>query len=133
MKRKTYCIYGFIERYVTVRLGKGSVSFHFKDGVMDSSGIQPATYTTVNPIEQSLLENHPDFKNGSIKLKDIKVIEPPKQEAPEEKKITAENVTTLAAAKQFLLENGATVEELQSKAAVFEWAAKHDIVFPNYK
>ena len=133
MKIKTYCIYGFIERFVTARLGKGSVSFHFKDGVMDSSGVQPATYITGNAIEQSIIENHREFKNGAIKLKDVRVVEEPKPEATEEKKITAENVTTLAAAKQFLLENGATVEELQSKAAVFEWAAKHDIVFPNYK
>ena len=133
MKIKTYCIYGFIERYVTAQLGKGSVSFHFKDGVMDSAGVQPATYITGNAIEQSIIENHREFKNGAIKLKDVRVVEEPKPEATEEKKITAENVTTLAAAKQFLLENGATVEELQSKAAVFEWAAKHDIVFPNYK
>ena len=133
MKIKTYCIYGFIERFVTARLGKGSVSFHFKDGVMDSAGVQPATYITGNAIEQSIIENHREFKNGAIKLKDVRVVEEPKQEAMQEKKITAENVTTLAAAKQFLLENGATVEELQSKAAVFEWAAKNDIVFPNYK
>lgn len=133
MKIKTYCIYGFIERYVTARLGKGSVSFHFKDGVMDSAGVQPATYITGNAIEQSIIENHREFKNGAIKLKDVRVVEEPKPEATEEKKIAAENVTTLAAAKQFLLENGATVEELQGKAAVFEWAAKHDIVFPNYK
>ena len=133
MKIKTYCIYGFIERFVTARLGKGSVSFHFKDGAMDSAGVQPATYITGNAIEQSIIENHREFKNGAIKLKDVRVVEEPKQEATQEKKITAENVTTLAAAKQFLLENGATVEELQSKAAVFEWAAKNDIVFPNYK
>ena len=100
---------------------------------MDSAGVQPATYITGNAIEQSIIENHREFKNGAIKLKDVRVVEEPKPEATEEKKIAAENVTTLAAAKQFLLENGATVEELQSKAAVFEWAAKHDIVFPNYK
>ena len=133
MKIKTYCIYGFVERYVTARLGKGSLSFHFKDGAIDSSGVQPAVYITGNAIEQSIIENHREFLNGTIKLKNVKVVEEPKQVAAEDKKITAENVTTLAAAKQFLLENGATVEELQSKAAVFEWAAKHDIVFPNYK
>lgn len=132
MKIKTYSIYGFIERYVTARLGKGAVSFHFKDGVMDSAGVQPAVYITANPIEQSILESHRDFLNGTIKLRDVKEIEAPKVEEVS-KKITADNVTTLAAAKQYLLENGATVEELQSKAAVFEWAAKHDIVFPNYR
>ena len=100
---------------------------------MDSAGVQPAVYVTSNPVEQAMLENHPDFKNGTIKLADIKVIEEPKMVEEEKKKITAESVTTLTAAKQYLLEQGATVEELQNKAAVFEWAAKNDIVFPNYK
>lgn len=131
MKIKTYCIYGFIERFVTARLGKGTVSFHFKDGVMDNAGVQPAVYVTGNPIEQAIIENHNDFKSGTIKLRGVKVIEEPKEEKVV--KTTAENVTTFADAKKFLLENGATMEELQNKPAVLEWAAKHDIVFPNWK
>lgn len=131
MKLKKYCINGFIERYVTARLGKGTISFHFEGGAMDASAVLPATYTTKNPVEQAILENHPDFKNGTIKLKEIQVIEEPKK--VEEKKVTVESVTTFTEAKKYLLENGATVEELQNKAAVYEWAAAHDIVFPNWK
>ena len=131
MKLKKYCINGFIERYVTARLGKGTISFHFEGGAMDASAVLPATYTTKNPVEQAILENHPDFKNGTIKLKDIQVIEEPKK--VEEKKVSVESVTTFTEAKKYLLENGATVEELQNKAAVYEWAAAHDIVFPNWK
>ena len=131
MKLKKYCINGFIERYVTARLGKGTISFHFEGGAMDASAVLPATYTTKNPVEQAILENHPDFKNGTIKLKEIQVIEEPKK--VEEKKISVESVTTFTEAKKYLLENGATVEELQNKAAVYEWAAAHDIVFPNWK
>lgn len=130
MKLKKYCINGFIERYVTARLGKGTISFHFEGGAMDASAVLPATYTTKNPVEQAILENHPDFKNGTIKLKEVQVIEPKKVE---EKKVTVESVTTFTEAKKYLLENGATVEELQNKAAVYEWAAAHDIVFPNWK
>lgn len=131
MKLKKYCINGFIERYVTARLGKGTISFHFEGGAMDASAVLPATYTTKNPVEQAILENHPDFKNGTIKLKEIQVIEEPKK--VEEKKVSVESVTTFTEAKKYLLENGATVEELQNKAAVYEWAAAHDIVFPNWK
>ena len=131
MKLKKYCINGFIERYVTARLGKGTISFHFEGGAMDASAVLPATYTTKNPVEQAILENHPDFKNGTIKLKEIQVIEEPKK--VEEKKVTVDSVTTFTEAKKYLLENGATVEELQNKAAVYEWAAAHDIVFPNWK
>ena len=131
MKLKKYCINSFIERYVTARLGKGTISFHFEGGAMDASAVLPATYTTKNPVEQAILENHPDFKNGTIKLKEVQVIEEPKK--VEEKKVTVESVTTFTEAKKYLLENGATVEELQNKAAVYEWAAAHDIVFPNWK
>lgn len=131
MKLKKYCINGFIERYVTARLGKGTISFHFEGGAMDASAVLPATYTTKNPVEQAILENHPDFKNGTIKLKEVQVIEEPKK--VEEKKVSVESVTTFTEAKKYLLENGATVEELQNKAAVYEWAAAHDIVFPNWK
>lgn len=131
MKLKKYCINGFIERYVTARLGKGTISFHFEGGAMDASAVLPATYTTKNPVEQAILENHPDFKNGTIKLKEVQVIEEPKK--VEEKKVAVESVTTFTEAKKYLLENGATVEELQNKAAVYEWAAAHDIVFPNWK
>lgn len=130
MKQKTYCIYGFIERYVNARLGKGTISFHFENGVMDAAGVLPATYITKNAVEQAIIENHPDFKNGTIKLKDIKVIEEPKKQ--EIAKITVESVTTFTEAKKYLLENGATMEELQNKAAVLEYAAKNDIVFPNW-
>lgn len=131
MKLKKYCINGFIERYVTARLGKGTISFHFEGGAMDASAVLPATYTTKNPVEQAILENHPDFKNGTIKLKEVQVIEESKK--VEEKKVSVESVTTFTEAKKYLLENGATVEELQNKAAVYEWAAAHDIVFPNWK
>lgn len=131
MKLKKYCINGFIERYVTARLGKGTISFHFEGGAMDASAVLPATYTTKNPVEQAILENHPDFKNGTIKLKEVQVIEELKK--VEEKKVSVESVTTFTEAKKYLLENGATVEELQNKAAVYEWAAAHDIVFPNWK
>ena len=131
MKQKTYCIYGFIERYVNARLGKGTISFHFENGVMDAAGVLPAIYITKNAVEQAIIENHPDFKNGTIKLKDVKLIEEPKKQ--EVAKITVESVTTFTEAKKYLLENGATMEELQNKAAVYEWAAAHDIVFPNWK
>lgn len=131
IKIKKYCIYGFVERYVTAKLGKGSISFHFKDGIADASGVTPATYVTKNPLEHSIIESHPDFKNGTIRLLDVQIVEPVVETAP---KVTAEDITTLTAARQYLMEqHGATVEELQSKAAVLEWAAKHDIVFPNYK
>lgn len=132
MKLKTYCIHGFVERYVTARLGKGSMIFHFRDGVIDNSGRQPAVYVTANPVEQSVLENHPEFKTGAIRLRDVKVVEESKSKE-ETKKTTVDSVTTLVAARQYLLEHGATAEELQNKAAILGYAAKHDIVFPNWK
>ena len=43
------------------------------------------------------------------------------------------DVITLADAKKYLLENGASMEVLQGRAAVLEYAAKNGIVFPNMK
>ena len=131
MKVKTYCIYGFVERYVTTKLGKGSISFHFKDGIADSSGLTPATYITKNEFEQAVIEALPDFKNGTIRLQNVQVVEPVKVETM---RISAEDITTLTAAKQYLIEqHGAKMEELQGKAAILAFAAKKDVVFPNLR
>lgn len=119
-----------IERVIAARLGNATFNITFGGGIMDASGVRPAVFTTKNVIEQYVVENHPMFKNGSIKVINEIVVEP---EKGVEKTVKVAEVTTIQQAKQYLLENGATVEELQSKAAVFEWAAKNDIVFPNYK
>jgi hypothetical protein len=123
-----YCIYGVVERYISIKAGKTTLNIAFSGGVMDSSGIKPAVYVTSNALEQYMIENHPDFKNGKIKVLKEQVIEnAPIEETPEAK------VRTLQQARQFLIEKGVPMEVLQNKAAILEYAEKKGIVFPNYK
>lgn len=107
------------------------MSFHFKDGALDASGVIPAMYTTMNPLEQAIIEKHPDFKNGTIKVLRKEVF----GEEMSVVTVTApeDEVTTLQKAKEFLISKGATIEQLQTKAMVLETAKEMGITFKNWK
>lgn len=124
--RKEYAIKGIVERFISVPLGKGSITIHFEGGAIDSSIRRDATFSTTNPVEQAIVERLPEFKRGVIKL--VRTIgEPPveKEDTPEAK------VKTLQQARQFLMDMGVPMEELQSKAKVLEAAKEKGITFPN--
>ena len=125
--RKEYAIKGIVERFISVPLGKGSITIHFEGGAIDSSLRRDATFSTTNPVEQAIVERLPEFKKGVIKL--VCTIGEPKpvekEEAPEAK------VKTLQQARLFLMDMGVPMEELQSKAKVLEAAKEKGITFPN--
>lgn len=120
-----------IERFLAIRLGKATMSIAFNGGLIDAAGVRPATFTTKNPFEQKIIENHPEFKNKTIKIVKEVVI----QDAAESviDVLAVDDITTLQDARKFLLEKGATMEELQTKAAVLEKAKELNISFPNWK
>lgn len=125
--RKEYAIKGIVERFISVPLGKGSIIIHFEGGAIDSALRRDATFSTSNPVEQAIVERLPEFKKGVIKL--VRTIGEPKsvekEDAPEAK------VKTLQQARQFLMDMGVPMEELQSKAKVLEVAKEKGITFPN--
>lgn len=127
-KVKTYGIHGVVERVIAARLGKATMNITFSGGIMDSSGVRPATFTTNKVVEQYVVENHPMFKNGPIKVISEIDLEPKKETAKTEK---VEEVKTLQQARQFLMDMGVPMEELQSKAKVLEVAKEKGITFPN--
>lgn len=127
-KVKTYGIHGVVERVIAARLGKATMNITFSGGIMDSSGVRPATFTTNKVVEQYVVENHPMFKNGSIKVISEIDLEPKKETAKTEK---VEEVKTLQQVRQFLMDMGVPMEELQSKAKVLEIAKEKGITFPN--
>ena len=130
-KVKTYGIHGVVERVIAARLGKATMNITFSGGIMDSSGVRPATFTTNKVVEQYVVENHPMYKNGSIKVISEIDLEPKKETAKAEK---VEEVTTMQEARKYLMEHeGATMEDLQNKAAVQDYAAKMNITFPNWR
>ena len=126
--RKEYAIKGVVERFISVPLGKGSVTLHFQGGAIDSALRRDATFSTTNPVEQAIVERLPEFKKGVIKLVRTIGTEPAKVA---EAGVIAE-VTTLQQARQYLMDNfEVTIEELQSKAKVLEAAKEKGITFPN--
>lgn len=128
--RKEYAIKGVVERFISVPLGKGSVTLHFQGGAIDSALRRDATFSTTNPVEQAIVERLPEFKKGVIRLVRTIGTEPVKvAEAG-----VIDEVTTLQQARQYLMDNfEVTIEELQTRANVKEVAAKMNITFPNWK
>ena len=123
-----YGIYGVVERFVSFKLGKATMTITFSGGAIDSAAVRPATYTSRNAFEQKVIESHPDFKSGAIKVLKEQIVEdtPVVVETPESK------VKTMQQARQYLIERGVPVEVLQNKAAVLEQAEKKGINFPNW-
>lgn len=108
---------------------KGIYTCHFDKGAVSGTGFTAASFTTSNAEVQSLIEKRDLFLNGRIQI--AAVYGEPKEEA---KTATAESsITTLQEARKFLLEKGATMEELQTKSAVQEKAKELNISFPNWK
>lgn len=123
--RKEYAIKGVVERFISVPLGKGSVTLHFQGGAIDSALRRDATFSTTNPVEQAIVERLPEFKKGVIKLVRTIGTEPAKVAA-------VADVTTLQQARQHLLEKGVPMEKLQNKADIKACAAEMNITFPNW-
>ena len=127
MVKKTYGIYGIVERFLSVRLGGGAITFSFTGGSMDSAAIRPATLTTSNDYEQKIIENHPEFKNGRIKL-----IKENKVNKPEADVTAVESVANIQDARKYLQERGYELKDLASKADVLNVAKEMNVVFPNW-
>ena len=126
--RKEYAIKGVVERFISVPLGKGSVTLHFQGGAIDSALRRDATFSTTNPVEQAIVERLPEFKKGVIKLVRTIGTEPAKvAEAG-----VIDEVTTLQQARQYLIEKGVPMEKLQNKADIKACAAEMNITFPNW-
>lgn len=125
-----YGIYGAVERIIAVRIGKATMNITFSGGALDSSGVIPATFTTKNIFEQKVIENHPEFKSGVIKVIHTQNIDEPKAE--EKKLLSVSEITSLQQARQYLMDKyGVPMEKMQSKAKVLEAAKEKGVAFPN--
>lgn len=105
---------------------KGKINIRFEGGSVSGLGTTPAAYTTANEEVQKIIEGTERFKSGRITLVKSKEVEKRvEEESPEAK------VKTLQQARQFLMDMGVPMEELQSKAKVLEAAKEKGITFPN--
>lgn len=138
-KRKTYEIHGQIERNSYFRIGKALVRIEFTGGMVNSTGVYPAQYTTDNPLFQRAIENSDAFRCGEIKCGFVEEIE---DEAPvaagDESDAYAkevfEDVTNMQQARAVLMAEpyGCLLADLQNKAAVKTVAAEKGVSFPNW-
>ena len=70
MKRykKIYAIRTLAEKHTTFHLGKTKVHVSFTGGQVTKNGVNPATFTTDDPIVQLAIERSNDFAKGAISL-----------------------------------------------------------------
>lgn len=61
-----------MEWQVDFKVGKATVHVEFKGGFENKFGIHPATFSTKDPIVQSVIERSPFFASGRISLLDTK-------------------------------------------------------------
>ena len=122
--KKKYLITGVVEFSMQT---KGKL-IRFENGSVSGLGVVPASYVAESKDVQDIIENTAMYKNGQIKLAEVygEPEKPKGNEVPE--------VTTMQEARKYLMEHeGATMEDLQNKAAVQDYAAKMNITFPNWK
>ena len=66
--KKTYAIYNLSEKHTAFYLGKTRVNVSFTGGQVTKNGVNPATFTTDNPIVQLAIERSRAFADGAVKL-----------------------------------------------------------------
>ena len=123
---KRYIITGYLTYSVLLKKENKYMKCCFEGGAVSGLGSRAASYTTNDKNVQELLENSKEYKSGMIKVAEAYgKPEPVEEESPEAK------VKTLQQARQFLMDMGVSMEELQSKAKVLEAAKEKGITFPN--
>ena len=138
MKKKiTYEIHGQIERNSYFRIGKALVRIEFTGGSINSTGISPAQYTTVNPLFQNAIENSEAFRNGEIKRGRVEIINEANA-APVESNGTSKDVqvsvTNMQQARSLLMNApyNCALSDLQNKSAIKAVAEEKGVSFPNW-
>lgn len=72
MKLKKYGASGVMEWQLNLPVGKATVHVEFKGGFENKFGIHPATFMTIDPIVQTVIERSYYFVSGKITLLDVK-------------------------------------------------------------
>lgn len=66
--KKTYAIHNLAEKHTTFHLGKTKVHVSFTGGQVTKKGVNPATFTTEDPIVQLAIEKSKAFVDGAVIL-----------------------------------------------------------------
>lgn len=138
-KRITYEIHGQVERNSFFRVGKALIRVEFSGGMINSTGVYPAQYTTDNPLYQQAIECSDAFRRGEIKRGRVDVLESDDVKAASEGE-DADSVTpyvevvNLQQARAVLMAEpyNCNLSELQNKSSVKTVAEQKGISFPNW-
>lgn len=163
MAIKTYGVDGFVARSMIVANPTGDVKFRldFRNGNLDKLQKRPATCIVSNPVEQVVIENHPLFKKGIIRLisvggtadtvktsevnNEVRKVRDRKGRASARTTVatalkdeatgftTYPEVKTLGDVTNVLLSLGVNMAELRDEDAILKTAADMKLTFPNYE
>lgn len=134
----TYEIHGQVERNSFFRVGKALIRVEFTGGMINSTGVYPAQYTTDNPLYQQAIENSQAFRNGEIKRGKVDEFDTAESSSNDKDADEAgdvfTDVTNLQQARAVLMAEpyGCNLSELQNKAAVKAVATEKGVSFPNW-
>lgn len=137
-KRITYEIHGQVERNSFFRIGKALIRVEFSGGMVNSTGVYPAQYTTENPLYQQAIENSQAFRSGEIKRGKVDELEPAdepslnNEEAKEGDVFT--EVVNMQQARAVLMAEPyfCSLSDLQNKVAIKAVAEHKGVSFPNW-
>ncbi len=138
-KRVTYEIHGQVERNSFFRVGKALIRVEFTGGMINSTGVYPAQYTTDNPLYQQAIESSDAFRRGEIKrgrVENVGASDEAKNSTgcTDEEMLALADVTNLQQARTVLMAEpyNCSLADLQSKSAVKAVAAQKKVSFPNW-
>jgi hypothetical protein len=157
MATKTYGIWGLQAAVYPLTVDGVTVRASFKGGITDPLRQRPAQLVTNDPLVQLVIEKHPLFKSGRIKLLTVYgpiVNEKEKNKVMEKAKTSKGKATsktinsnmfetesgykvypdvkTSGDAANVLLDLGVSMKDLKDETAILDKAIDLKIQFPNY-
>ena len=138
---KTYAIRGLSEWYGKLKAGSLTVDAAFTGGTASPSGARPAYMVVKDPVQQFVIENSKEFKDGFIYVEMKQEIPGthPRQAVPAGEKAAFEDkpikaypeVTKTQDAIEVLKGLGVDAANVKTKADAKKYAAELNISFPN--
>lgn len=141
--------------------GDVTLKLTFRNGSLDERQKRPATCIVTSPIDQLIIENHPLFKRGIIRLisvggaaetaktaeinKEVKKAQERKTKAKARTVVsealtdeatgftTYPNVKTIGDATNVLLSLGVNMSQLRDEDEILSMAGEMKLTFPNYE
>lgn len=133
MTVKTYGVDGLLEWDMQLKVGTKRIKkISFTGGTANEFGVQPAKFTTKNPILQHCIEQSGAYRTGKIKLVNVYSDEANEEVKPEYSQAETETEVKVfpnaEEARNYMNETyGVAVRNMKSKAELFAAGKAHGI------